>query len=77
VAGIYSSNQQIAEVIRYFEMAIQIEPEWADPYLKLAYASLNKGDMAKAAENLEKCIKLEPDTERTVQAKNILATIKK
>jgi tetratricopeptide (TPR) repeat protein len=77
VAEIYFSNQQIDEAIRYFEMAIQIKPEWADPYLKLAYAYLNKGEMAKAAENLEKFIKLEPDTERTVQAKNILGTIKK
>jgi Tfp pilus assembly protein PilF len=77
VAEIYFSNQQIDEAVRYYEMAIQIKPDWADPYLRLAYAYLNKGDMAKAAENLEKFIKLEPNTERTVQAKNILETIKK
>jgi tetratricopeptide (TPR) repeat protein len=77
VAEIYFSNQQIDDAIHYYEMANQIKPEWPDPYLRLAYAYLNKGDMAKAAENLEKFIKLEPDTERTAQAKNILATIKK
>ena len=77
VAEIYFSNQQIDDAIRYYEMAIQIKPDWPDPYLRLAYAYLNKGDMAKAAENLEKFLKLEPDSERAAQAKNILATIKK
>lgn len=77
VAEIYFSNQQIDEAIRYYELTIQIKPDWPDPYLRLAYAYLNKGETAKAAENLEKFIKLEPDTERTAQAKNILETIKK
>ena len=58
-------------------MASQIKPEWPDPYLRVAYAYLNKGESAKAAENLEKFIKLEPETERTAQAKAILEAIKK
>jgi tetratricopeptide (TPR) repeat protein len=77
VAEIYFSNQQIDDAIRYFDMAIQIKPDWPDPYLRLAYAYLNKGDNAKATENLEKFIKLEPETERTAQAKAILDAIKK
>jgi len=77
VAEIYFSNQQIDDAIRYFEMAIQIKPDWADPYLRVAFAYLNKGDNVKAAENLEKFIKLEPETERTAQAKGILDAIKK
>ena len=77
VAEIYFSNGQIDDAIRYFELASQIKPEWPDPYLRVAYAYLNKGDSAKAAENLEKFIKLEPETERTAQAKAILDAIKK
>jgi Tfp pilus assembly protein PilF len=77
VAEIYFSNQQIDDAIRYFEMASQIKPDWPDPYLRVAYAYLNKGDNAKAADNLEKFIKLEPETERTAQAKAILDAIKK
>jgi tetratricopeptide (TPR) repeat protein len=77
VAEIYFSNQQIDDAIRYFDMAIQIKPDWPDPYLRLAYAYLNKGDNPKAVENLEKFIKLEPETERTAQAKAILEAIKK
>jgi tetratricopeptide (TPR) repeat protein len=67
----------LAQAGRYYQLAIQIKPDWPDPYLRVAYAYLNKGDMAKAAENLEKFIKLEPASERTSQAKNILATIRK
>jgi len=77
VAEIYFSNSQIDDAIKYFELAIQIKPDWPDPYLRVAYAYLNKGDSAKAAENLEKFIKLEPETERTAQAKAILEAIKK
>jgi Tfp pilus assembly protein PilF len=77
VAEICFSNLQIDEAIRYFEMAIQIKPDWPDPYYRMALAYLNKGDTAKAAENLEKFIKLEPETERTAQAKSVLEAIKK
>jgi len=77
VAEIYFSNSQIDDAIKYFEMAIQIKPDWPDPYLRVAYAYLNKGDSPKAAENLEKFIKLEPGTERTAQAQSILDAIKK
>ncbi len=77
VAEIYFSNQQIDDAIRYFELASQIKPDWPDPYYRVALAYLNKGDNPKAAENLEKFIKLEPETERTAQAKAILEAIKK
>ena len=77
VAEICFSNQQIDDAIRYFELASQIKPDWPDPYLRVAFAYLNKGDNPKAAENLEKFIKLEPGTERTAQAQAILEAIKK
>jgi tetratricopeptide (TPR) repeat protein len=77
VAEIYFSSQNTDEAIRYFEMASQIKPDWPDPYYRVALAYLNKGDNVKAAENLEKFIKLEPETERTAQAKSILEAIKK
>jgi len=77
VAEICFSNQQIDDAIRYFELASKIKPDWPSPYLRVAYAYLNKGDNTKAAENLEKFIKLEPGTERTAQAKAVLDAIKK
>jgi rhomboid protease GluP len=72
---------KLAEAQGYFkksiEMAIQIKPDWPDPYYRVALTYLNKGDNAKAAGNLEKFIKLEPETERKAQAKAILEAIKK
>ncbi len=77
VGEICFSNQQIDEATKYFEMAAQIKPDWPDPYLKLGYVYLNKGELPKAVEYLEKFIALEPGTERTAQAQNILNSIKK
>lgn len=77
VGEICFSNQKVEEAARYFELATQIKPQWPDPYLKLGYVYLNKGDMGKAVEYLERFIKLEPNTERTAQAQNIINSIKK
>jgi tetratricopeptide (TPR) repeat protein len=76
VGEIYFSNQKIDEAIHYFELAVQIKQAWSEPYLKLGYAFLNKADNAKAIENFEKFLKLEPDSERSALVKNIINTIK-
>ena len=62
VGEIYSSNQKIDEALTNFELASKIKPDWPDPYLKMGYVYLNKGDMSKAAEYFEKFLKLEPNT---------------
>ena len=77
VGEIFFSNQGLDQAIRYFELAAQIKPSWPDPFLKLGYVYLNKADNAKAAENFEKFLALEPEGERAALAKNILGFIKK
>jgi tetratricopeptide (TPR) repeat protein len=77
VGEIFFSNQALDQAIRYFELAAQIKPSWPDPFLKLGYVYLNKADNAKAAENFEKFLVLEPEGERAALAKNILGFIKK
>jgi tetratricopeptide (TPR) repeat protein len=77
VGEIYFSNQQIEEALHYFELAAQIKPGWSDPYLKLGYVYLNKGDNIKAIENLEKFLALEPDSPRSASAKEIIKQLKK
>ena len=77
----FMKQGKLAEAQDYFkksiEMAIQIKPDWPDPYYRVALTYLNKGDNAKAAGNLEKFIKLGPETKRTAQAKAILEATKK
>ncbi len=77
VGEIYFSNQKIDEALINFELAAKIRPDWPDPYLKMGYVYLNKGDMSKAVEYFEKFLKLEPNTERSAQVQNIINTIKK
>jgi Tfp pilus assembly protein PilF len=77
VGEIYFSNQALDQAVRYFDLAAQIKPTWPDPFLKLGYVYLNKADNAKAAENFEKFLALEPEGERAALAKNILGLIKK
>lgn len=77
VGEIFFSNQALDQAVRYFELAAQIKPSWSDPFLKLGYVYLNKADNAKAAENFEKFLALEPEGERAALAKNILGFIKK
>lgn len=77
VGEIYFSNQNPDEALKYFDIASQIKPEWPDPYLKLGYVYLNKGDNASAVAKFEKFLSLEPETERSALVKNILSVIKK
>ncbi len=77
VGEIYFSNQAYDDAIKYFALAAQIKPDWPDPYLKLGYVYLNKADNAKAIENFEKFLTLEPEGDRAGLARNILNVIKK
>jgi len=77
VGEIYFSNQKIDEAIYYFELSTGIRPDWSDPYLKLGYAFLNKGDKEKAVENFQRFLKLEPDSERSQTVRGILETLQK
>jgi len=77
VGEIYFSNGNMDEALKYFGIAAQITPNWPDPYLKLAYVYLNKGDNPNAIAQLEKFLTLEPEGERAGLARNILNAIKK
>jgi tetratricopeptide (TPR) repeat protein len=77
VGEIYFSNQSLDEALRYFGIASEIKPSWPDPFLKMGYVYLNKADNAKALENFEKFIKLEPDSERASSVKTIMEMLKK
>ncbi|MGB8951742.1 MAG: tetratricopeptide repeat protein [Candidatus Aminicenantales bacterium] len=77
VGQIYFSNNNIEEAIHYFELAKQINPNWGSPYLRLGYAYLNKGDYAKAKENLTQFLKIDPESPEAPTAKNIIEYLDK
>jgi Tfp pilus assembly protein PilF len=77
VGEIYFSNQGYDDAIKYFEMAIQIKPDWPDPYERLGSVFLNKADTASAVAKYEKFLTLEPEGQRAERVKAILGVIKK
>ncbi len=48
VAEIFFGRNQADKAIEYYKLATQIKPEWSEPYEKMGYAYLNKGDMKAA-----------------------------
>jgi tetratricopeptide (TPR) repeat protein len=77
VGEIYFSNQKIDEAIQYYELAIKIKPGWGTPYLRLGYAYLNKGTYAKAIQNFEKYLEIEPESSEAPKVKSLLEQLKK
>ncbi|MGB7295456.1 MAG: tetratricopeptide repeat protein, partial [Candidatus Aminicenantales bacterium] len=77
VGELLFSNQQVDEAITYFELATQINKDWPKPYLKLGYVYLNKGDFAKALENFNIFLTLDPENPEAAQVKTIIETIEK
>jgi len=76
VGEIFSINK-MDEAIEYFKLALKIKPLWTDPYLKLGYVYLNKGNNDKALDYFEKFLEFEPDSARSSKVKNIIEYLKK
>ncbi len=77
VGELLFSNQKVDEAIHYLELATQIKKDWPKPYLKLGYVYLNKGDFAKAVENFNAFLALDPENPEAGQVKTIIETIEK
>lgn len=77
VGEIYFAYQKLDEAIEYFTLASQIKPGWSDPYYKIGLVYLNKNDSQKAIENLSKFLEIEPDSDRSVNVKNIIDYLRK
>ncbi|RLE09044.1 MAG: hypothetical protein DRJ06_03620, partial [Candidatus Aminicenantes bacterium] len=72
VAEIYFKERQIDEAIKYYQLAIQIKPDWAPPYRQIGYAYLNKADYQNAVDNLKKFVELAPDDPQTPTIRNLI-----
>jgi tetratricopeptide (TPR) repeat protein len=77
VAEIFFGQNQIDEAIKNYQLAIQIKPEWSEPYLKIGYAYLNKGDMAKAIESLNEFLKRDPESPQAPVVKSLIESLTK
>lgn len=77
VAEIFFGKNQTDKAIEYYQLAIQIKPEWSEPYLKLGYAYLNKGDMVKAVASLNEFLKQDPESPQAPIVKSLIESLSK
>jgi len=77
VAEIFFGRNQTDKAIEYYQLAIQIKPEWSEPYLKMGYAYLNKGDMAKAVEQLKEFLKHDPESPQAPVVQSLIESLTK
>ena len=75
VAEIFFGRNQTDKAIEYYQLAIQIKPEWSEPYLKMGYAYLNKGDMAKAVEQLKEFLKHDPESPQAPVVQSLIDSL--
>jgi tetratricopeptide (TPR) repeat protein len=77
VAQIFFDRNQTDKAIEYYKLAIQIKPEWSEPYLKLGYAYLNKGDMKQAIVSLNEFLKYNADLNQAAVVKGLIDSLTK
>lgn len=76
--GVILWNQgKIPEAKVKFEDALKLNPNMADAHYQLGMALLNEGKLAEAVTSFETYVKLAPDGQYAVQAKSMIAQLKK
>jgi tetratricopeptide (TPR) repeat protein len=61
--GSFANPSDLPETIRELEMAIALDPKFADPYMLLAFAQTGEGDPAKGLASMQKAVSLNPRNE--------------
>lgn len=77
VAEIFFGRNQTDKALEYYQLAAQIKPEWSEPYLKMGYVYLNKGDMAKAVEQMNEFLKRDPESPQAPVVKSLIESLTK
>jgi tetratricopeptide (TPR) repeat protein len=69
------NNSEFDKAVDYFSRAVEIQPEFAEAYLRLGYARLNTGDVEGAVEALGRFVELQPDSPQAEEAQAILQSL--
>jgi tetratricopeptide (TPR) repeat protein len=65
------------EAMKWYQRAIDTDPNWGKPLFKLGLGKLQKADTKGTIEMMEKVIAVDPNSAEAVQAKGLLAELKK
>jgi tetratricopeptide (TPR) repeat protein len=77
VAEIMFARSKPDEAEKYYQMAIQIKPDWPKPYLKLAYVAMNRGQMDPAIAHLKKYLEVGKDDAGYAEGQALLELLQK
>ena len=77
VGEIYFANQKLDEAIEYYDIAIKIKPDWSPPYYRQGLVYLNKADYARAEQNFERFLEIDPNSELARQVRSMLDYLEK
>jgi tetratricopeptide (TPR) repeat protein len=77
IAEIMFVQNKLDDAEKYYQMAVLIKPEWPKPYLKLAYVALNKGQMDKTLEYLNKFQEIGKDDPKFAEAQALYEALQK
>lgn len=76
VGEIYFQQGKPAEAVQYYNIAVEIKPDWAPPYKQKGYALLNIGDYAAAIESFEKFLEVAPDDPQAPVIENLIPQLR-
>jgi TolA-binding protein len=65
------------EAVKFYERAVQMDPNWGKPLFKLGLAKLQKADTAGTIEIMNKVIAVDPNSAEAAQAKALIEQLKK
>lgn len=63
------------DAARYYELALELDPEFADAHFQLALSYLQMGDMESARTHFERVVEIAPDSQNAVLARDFLDSI--
>jgi len=75
IGSLFFDQGQSAEAQKYYELAIQRDPGFADAHMQVGLCLIQQGKMDEAKPHLEKVIELDPGTQNAALAQNFLDTI--
>jgi tetratricopeptide (TPR) repeat protein len=65
------------EAVKYYQRAVDIDPNWGKPLFKMGLAKLQKADTAGALELMTKIVQVDPNSPEATQAKALIEQLKK
>jgi len=76
VAEILFAAGKTDDAVKYYDLAIKINPKWAKSYMQKGYAMLNKGDIKGALASFNRFLEIAPDSEEADGVREVIKSLK-